>query len=153
MGRYIAGVISAMLLMLAGIFVWQGVAQQEAPPPPAPPPPEAQRPDPMTAGDPGRIGPPPPEASELTREQRRFYRYDRNRDTMITRTEMMASRTNAFRDLDSNGDNYLTFEEWAVRTGERFDGADADGSGALTPAEFATTRQRRSPSSRTRCNC
>ncbi|MEO1170181.1 MAG: EF-hand domain-containing protein [Pseudomonadota bacterium] len=153
MGRYIAGAVSAMLLIAAGLFIWETVAQQDEAPPPAPPPPALEEVDPMTAPEPVGMGPPPPEATELTREQRRFGRYDRNRDGAITRTEMMSTRTNSFRNLDTNGDNYLTFEEWAVRTSERFTGADADGSGALTPEEFATTRQRRSSSSRSRCNC
>ncbi|QLC24202.1 EF-hand domain-containing protein [Parasphingopyxis algicola] len=153
MGRYFAGAVSAMLLIGAGLFVWESIAQQDEPPPPVAPPPEIELPDPMTAAEPQGTGPPPPEATELTREQRRFGRYDRDRDGTITRTEMMSSRTNAFRQLDTNGDNYLTFEEWAVRTSERFASADADGSGALTPQEFATTRQRRSGASRSRCNC
>lgn len=151
MGRFIAGIVSAMSLMGAGIFVWQGFASEELPPPPMPDPPE-QLADPADAVEPPGTGPEPPEATELTREQRRFFRYDRDRDNLITRTEMMSSRTSAFRNLDTNGDNYLTFEEWAVRTSERFAGADADRSGDLTPAEFATTRQRRSPR-RSNCNC
>ncbi len=155
MGRYLAGVASSMLLLIAGLFVWQACAQtaNEADPLPAAPPAiEEPEIDPMEAAAPPGIGPPPPEATELTREERRFFRYDKDRDNKITRREMMASRSNAFKRLDVNGDNYLTFEEWAVRTSERFAGADGDGSGALTPAEFATTRPRRSPS-RSRCNC
>lgn len=153
MGRYLAGGISAILLLIAGLFFWETVAGQEEPLPPAVPLPEVEPEDPMTAEDPEEIGPPPPQATELTREQRRFGRYDRDRDGAITRIEIMSSRTNAFRQLDTNGDNYLTFEEWAVRTSERFAGADADGSGALTPAEFATTRPQRSASAAARCNC
>jgi len=152
MGRYIAGAVSAMLLIAAGLFVWESVAQQDESLP-TPSPPAVRMPDPMDAPEPSSIGPPPPEATELTREQRRFGRYDRDRDGAITRVEMMSSRTNAFWQLDTNGDNYLTFEEWAVRTSERFTSADADGSGALTPDEFATTRQRRSSSGRSRCSC
>lgn len=153
MGRYFAGALSTMLLIAAGLFIWEIVARQDEAPPPAPPPPETERLDTIAAGEPEGTGPPPPEATELTREQRRFGRYDRDRDGRITRIEMMSSRTNSFRQLDTNGDNYLTFEEWAVRTSERFAGADTDGSGALTPEEFATTRQRRSPANRSRCNC
>ncbi|QLC21524.1 hypothetical protein HFP51_04630 [Parasphingopyxis sp. CP4] len=153
MGRFLAGIMSALLLMGAGLFVWETLAQQDEPPPPAPPPPEIEPIDPIDAPPPVTIGPPPPEATELTREQRRFGRYDRDRDGAITRAEMMSSRTDGFRALDTNGDNYLTFEEWAVRTSDRFSAADADQSGALTPAEFATTRQSRSSSTRQRCNC
>lgn len=88
----------------------------------------------------------PPEASELTREQRRFFRYDRNRDLIITRNEMLSTRSDGFRKLDVDGNNLLTFEEWAVTTANRFDEADEDGDGKLTPREFATTA--RQPSSR-----
>lgn len=151
MGRYLAGVASALLLVAAGFFVWQGWAQEEELPPPPDPVAEAPA-DPMTAGAPGRTGPAPPEATELTREQRRFARYDRNRDNIITRTEMMSTRTTSFRNLDKDSDNFLTFEEWAVRTADRFASADRDGSGTLTPAEFATTQPRRT-SRPSRCNC
>ena len=48
-------------------------------------------------------GPAPPEATELTREQRRFFRYDRNRDLKITRNEMLSTRSDAFRKLDKDG--------------------------------------------------
>ena len=96
-------------------------------------------------------GPAPPEASELTREQRRFFRYDRNRDLKITRNEMLSSRTDAFRKLDKDGNNLLTFEEWAVTTAERFDGMDANRDRELTQAEFATSAPR--PRASPRCRC
>ena len=97
------------------------------------------------------VGPAPPEASELTKEQRRFFRYDRNRDWRITRTEMLSSRTDAFRKLDKDGNNLLDFEEWAVATVTKFEGADADGDNRLTPAEFATTAPK--PRRKSRCAC
>jgi Ca2+-binding EF-hand superfamily protein len=99
----------------------------------------------------GMTGPAPPEASELSREQKRFFRYDRNRDLRITRNEMLASRTKAFRKLDTDGNNLLTFEEWAVTTAEKFDGADANKDRELTQAEFATTAPKKR--SRPRCRC
>ena len=99
------------------------------------------------------LGPAPPEASELTREERRFFRYDRNRDRKITRTEMLSTRTDAFRRLDVDGNNLLTFEEWAVRTSERFEEMDADDNFELTPAEFATSAPTRRTSSRPQCRC
>ena len=64
-------------------------------------------------------GPAPPEASELTREQQRFFRYDRDRDWRISRNEMLSTRSDAFRKLDVDGNNLLTFEEWAVATVEK----------------------------------
>src|SRR3546814_1864328 len=74
--------------------------------------------------------PPPaaPEASEQKREERRFNRYDKDRDEAITREEYLASRRKAFAKLDVNGDGRLSFEEWAIRTTDKFAKADADGS-------------------------
>jgi Ca2+-binding EF-hand superfamily protein len=101
----------------------------------------------------GLRGAAPPEATELTREQRRFFRYDRNRDLKISRNEMLSSRTSAFRNLDTDGNNLITFEEFAVTTANRFDGADRNGDGELSAAEFATTAPAPRPSASPRCNC
>ena len=138
-GFVLGGFITLALLAL-GLFWWQGRAEVEqgAPPPLAAEPPV----DPASlpgADIAGLEGPAPPEASELTREQRRFFRYDRNRDLRISRNEMLSTRTDAFRKLDRDGNNLLTFEEWAVATVERFEGADADKDNQLTQREFART--------------
>ena len=143
------------MLSTIGLFWWQGRAQVEEN---APPPPEAAEPTPeptdLPLTDPGEMeGPTPPEASELTREQRRFFRYDRNRDLRITRNEMLSTRSDAFRKLDVDGNNLLTFEEWAVTTANRFDGADANGDLELTQAEFRTTSRPSSSSTSRRNNC
>ena len=113
-----------MLLVALGLFWMQGRAQVEE----GAPPPEfgniggvAVDPDALPASDAADMtGPEPPEASELTREQRRFFRYDRNRDRKITRNEMLSTRTDGFRKLDMDGNNLLTFEEWAVTTAIAF---------------------------------
>ncbi|MFN4038634.1 MAG: EF-hand domain-containing protein [Erythrobacter sp.] len=140
MQRTILGAVLALLLASAGLFWWQGRAEVEAnaPPPPAlaPAPPD----DALPLADPGDMtGPTPPEVSKRTREQLRFDRYDRNRDNIISRNELLAVRTDAFRKLDKDGNNLLTFEEWAVATVDKFEGADTDKDGKLTRAEFATT--------------
>lgn len=129
-----------MALAGVGLFWWQGRATVEegAPPPPVLAP--APDPDALPIADPGAMrGPAPPEVSELTREEQRFFRYDRNRDRLITRNEMLSTRSDGFRALDADGNNLLTFEEWAVTTVKRFEGADTDGDGRLTPHEFAAT--------------
>lgn len=87
-------------------------------------------------------GPAPPQATELTREEQRFLRYDRNRDRRITRNEMLSTRSDAFRKLDKNGNNLLDFEEWAVTTVNRFDGADLNRDRELDMAEFVRTAPR-----------
>ena len=148
MGRFLAGSISALLLVSAGLVWWQGQdAGNQAPLHAAPLPPQ-RGPELPDAGDPDAVGKPPPmppEADARTREERRFDRYDRNRDGIITRNEMMASRTSAFRKLDKDHNNLLSFEEWAVTTSDRFARADADKDGKLTRAEFATTAPKRKP--------
>lgn len=137
----VVGVVAGLCLAGVGMFWWQGRAAVEANAPP-PPVAEAPAPDPETLplADPGALeGPAPPEVSDLSREELRFFRYDRNRDRLITRDEMLSTRTDGFRALDVDGNNLLTFEEWAVTTVNRFEGADADGNGRLTQREFATT--------------
>jgi len=140
MGRFLAGGIAAMLLVAAGLFWWQGRASREADLPVAPR--DAMADLSVPDGDGNAFGPPPPmpaSATPQSREQRRFDRYDRNRDEIISRVEMMGSRAKAFRDLDKDGNNLLTFEEWAVATSDRFGVADANRDAKLTRAEFATT--------------
>ncbi|RIV91862.1 EF-hand domain-containing protein [Aurantiacibacter xanthus] len=155
MNRLILGAVSALLMVGVGLFWIQGRAEVEraAPPPdPAALAQESTDPEALPLADvAGLLGPEPPEASELTREQRRFFRYDRNRDMKITRNEMLSSRTDAFRKLDIDGNNLLDFEEWAITTAERFDEMDADGNRELTATEFATSAPR--PAPKPRCSC
>lgn len=155
MKRYVAGAGSMMLLMTAGLFFWIGANGQEVVIPEAPPPPEVVEPEGLPEADEtapalGPSPPTPPKAYKASREERRFNRYDRNRDEIITRLELMSSRTKAFKALDKDGNNLLTFEEWAVATSGRFVSADADVNGQLTRAEFRTTRPKRKAS---RCKC
>ena len=153
MRQAILGVFIGLILAGVGVFWWQARAQvEEGAPPPQPEPTEAAAEPVIPVSDPADLtGPAPPEASELTREQRRFFRHDRNRDLRITRTEMLSSRTDAFRKLDIDGNHLLTFEEWAVSTAKRFDGADADGNRELTAQEFATTAPKRRKKPACRC--
>ena len=155
MKTFVLGSLLTMLLMGVGLFWWQGRAEvEDAAPPPDPMAfaPEPYDPDKLPITDPGEMeGPAPPEASELTKEQSRFFRYDRNRDWRITRSEMLSTRSDAFRKLDKDGNNLLTFEEWAVATVDKFEGADANGDRELSPAEFATTKPK--PAKTRRCAC
>jgi len=159
MGRVLAGSIATLLMLSAGLFWWQGQVDRAARPLVAQGGAHAQAPAPEIPpeGDPDARGAPPPEvpgADPRTREQKRFDRYDRNRDGIITRAEMMASRAAAFRRLDKDGNNLLSFEEWAVATSDRFAGADADHDRRLTPQEFAATAPSpRAPSRQQACAC
>ena len=154
MRQAVLGVIAGLALAGVGVFWWQGRAAVEnsAPPPPSG---MASKADPMSLpqADPGAAkGPAPPEVSELTKEEQRFFRYDRNRDRLITRAEVLSPRSDAFRALDADGNNLLTFEEWAVTTVDRFEGADKDRDGRLTPREFAATAPKPAPK-KPACKC
>ena len=118
MQRVLIGGVAALLMVLAGLLLWQTAANQELVIP----------------------APAPPEAPKASREEVRFNHYDRNRDELVSRLEMMGSRTKAFKALDTDGNNLLTFEEWAAATGQRFAGADRNKDQLLTRKEFAQTR-------------
>ncbi len=153
MNRLVLGGVLALVLVALGLFWWQGRAEVEqgAPPPMAQP--EKPDPDSLPTADPGDLkGPAPPEATELTREEQRFFRYDRNRDRIISRNEMLSTRSDAFRKLDKDGNNLLDFEEWAVTTVDRFEGADANRDNKLDMAEFRTTAPKRAKK-KPACRC
>ncbi|HEX7782092.1 MAG TPA: hypothetical protein VF509_04740 [Sphingobium sp.] len=153
MSRVLAGGMAGLLMVAAGLFWWQGraaIEQEAAPPVAAYRAPEETIPE----GDPNAVGEAPPMPASATpesREERRFFRYDRDRDGVITRNEMMASRVRAFRQLDTDHNNLLSFEEWAVATGERFTAADMDKNGKVTPAEFSSTAPKPKPAPKCRC--
>lgn len=154
MKQVMLGMLGGLLLASIGIYWWQASAQveQTAPPPPEPEATAAPEDD-LPKVDPGQLrGPAPPETTELTREEKRFFRFDRNRDRIITRNEMLSTRSGAFRKLDVDGNNLLTFEEWAVTTAQRFDAADRNRNAELTPAEFATTAPKPKPK-KPGCRC
>lgn len=154
MNRILAGGAAALLLVAGGLFWWQGQATSEPAlaaltAPPLPPAIDA-----LPEGDPNAIGEAPPtpsQASPQSREQKRFARYDRNRDGVITRVEMMGSRVKAFKALDRDNDNLLSFEEWAVTTSDRFGTADVNADGKLTPTEFAMTAPKRTAAPKCKC--
>ncbi|MFK4004325.1 hypothetical protein [Qipengyuania sp. NPDC077563] len=153
MKSLVLGALLTLLLLAIGLFWWEGRAEvEEAAPPPQDDIVKKVDPDELPIADPlNAIGPAPPEATELSKEQRRFFRYDRNRDWRITRSEMLSTRSDGFRKLDKDGNNLLTFEEWAVATVDKFEGADADGNRELSPAEFATTKPK--PTKKRSCAC
>ena len=158
MSRILIAVASA-LLILGGITVWLiGRAESETPAIEAAADEWAAdaEADPLalpvgTTPQGGSRLPTVPGATTQTKEQRRFARYDRDRDGIIGRDEMLSSRVKAFRTLDRNGDRFLSFEEWSIATAKRFDGADKDRSKTLSAAEFAATAPK--PAAKARCRC
>ena len=141
MGRFLAGVASALLLVAAGFFWWQSRAGQEKVAIPGAP---AALSGVISAAD-------PPQAEEKTREQKRFDRYDKDRNESITREEYLGSRRKAFARLDADHDGRLSFDEWAAKTTTKFATADADRSGILNRAEFLTTKVERKTPGRADC--
>lgn len=148
MWRYLAGGVSALLLVTAGFLFFRSGAKPGVPvfgPPPAPKPAASATARPL----PGAA----PSASDRSREQKRFDRYDKNRDAIITRDEYLTSRHKAFAKLDTNHDGTLSFDEWAIRTTAKFAKADADHSGTLNAAEFLTTRVVHKAKPKPACSC
>lgn len=149
--RFLLGGLAMLVMLTIGLFWLQGRAAVEAGAPPASPKVTAS-PTTLPAADVGDIvGPALPKATEQTREQRRFGRYDRDRDGRISRNEMLSTRADGFRKLDKDGNNLLTFEEWAVATVDKFGSADADRDGFLTAQEFRTTAP--PPKPKAKCSC
>ncbi len=143
MVRRLAVGAAAVLLAIAGFFLWKSMTIAAEPLPTAPPKtPYLVAPSAL---------PDAPAASERTREEKRFDRYDKDRDARITREEYLASRRKAWAKLDTNGDGRLGFEEWSAKTADKFASADADRSGMLDRAEFVATRGKRSAAKRCAC--
>ena len=142
--RFVAGVASALLLVAASFFIWKSQAESDDPVPPAP---QAV----ASGSGPAEVAQ-PPEATEKSKEEKRFARADKDEDGRITLEELFQPRRKAFARLDVNGDGRLAFEEWAVSTSDKFGKADRDRSGWLGPAEYATTRPKAKARPK-RCAC
>lgn len=145
MWRFAAGVMATLLLIGAG-FLWMSPSAAPLTPRRIVPPAAAQG-----TGTPAPLPDAAPSAPARTREQKRFDRYDKDRDAIVTRDEYLVSRRKAFAKLDKDGDGRLGFDEWAVRTTDKFAKADADRSGTLNAAEFATTAVKRASPLRRPC--
>jgi len=148
MWRYLVGGAAGALAIVAGMML-----QATRPAPPSPLPLASAAPAaPQSAQETASADDPAvPEALPRTREQKRFDRYDKDRNGLVTREEYLQSRRKAFAKLDRDGNGMLSFDEWAIKTETKFATADKDKSGAMSPAEFATTAVKRK--ARPRPNC
>ena len=145
MWRYLAGAGAGALLVAAGMML-QAMRPASVAPLAAMPAAATASAEPQTANDPVV-----PEATAKTREEKRFNRYDKDRNGAITRDESLQARKKAYAKLDINRDGLLSFDEWAVKAETKFAVADADKSGAMNAVEFATTAVKRKP--RPKANC
>lgn len=143
MWRFLAGGASALVLLTAGFFLVRIMASTEAMVPPptteevAKSEKGAEMATPMTFAD--RIAP-APKASEKTKEEKRFNRFDKDKNGGVSREEYLQSRRKAYAKLDLNGDGKLSFDEYASKTVVKFAKADSDSTGVLNRTEFSTTR-------------
>jgi hypothetical protein len=145
MWRYCAGGAAVAAMAGAGLLLMRGNAAPQPLLPAAPL--QAQAQPTVPVADDALV----PEATPATREQKRFNRYDKDRDGQVTRDEYLAARRRAFAKLDTNGDGRLSFDEWAIKATTKFAGADRDHSGAMNAAEFATTAVKRKAPARAKC--
>lgn len=148
MWRYLVGAGGALALAGAGVMLFSGHASQPAALLAAAP---AAATDGAGGGEqalPDEV----PAATARTREERRFGRYDKDRNGQITRDEYLAARRKAYAKLDKDGNGQLSFEEWGAKAIAKFATADHDRSGTMTAAEFVTTRPVRR-AARARVNC
>jgi hypothetical protein len=142
--RFLAGALASFLMLSGAFLIWQSRAEEPERLPP--PPPSSNAPAILS-----RAPPKAPEASEKSREEKRFDRADRDNNGTIVLDELLLPRRKPFAELDVNHDGRLAFEEWAHSTIEKFKGADSDRNAKLTRAEYATTAP--PPPKKKRCSC
>lgn len=144
MWRYVVGGVAALLMVAAAAMIFKTRAQADTPQSALPAQPA------QSAGS-NPLPDAAPEASERTREQKRFDRYDKDRDGSVTRDEYLMQRRKVYAKLDANHDGQLSFDEWAVKATTKFATADRDKSGAMNAGEFATTAVKRKAAVRAKC--
>jgi hypothetical protein len=145
--RFFAGVAVCFLLMTGAFLLWQSRAEHAAGLPAAPG---------SRSGGLSLFGSDDtlqaPEASEKTREQKRFSRYDKNKDSKVEIDEYLAARRKNFDKLDLDHNGALSFQEYAAKAIEKFNAAGGR-KGWLSEVEFATTAPPRSKKRKNSCSC
>jgi hypothetical protein len=141
--RFFAGVAACFLLMTGAFLIWQSRAESGPSLPDAPP----ARPAALFGSNEALQA---PEASAETREEKRFSRYDKNKDGKVQADEYLAARRRNFDKLDADRTGALSFQEYAVKGIEKFNAAGGR-KGWLSPAEFVATAP--PPPKRKACSC
>ena len=129
--RFLAGAAASFLLLTGAFLIWQSRAASGPGLPSAPP---ARAAALFGASQPLEA----PEASAKTREEKRFARYDEDKDGKVETMEYLAARRRNFDKLDVDHNGALSFAEYAVKGIEKFNSAGGR-KGFLTPAEFVVT--------------
>src|SRR6476620_399797 len=129
--RFLAGAAACFLLMTGAFLIWQSRA---ATGPGLPAAPAASAATLFGDSEPLQA----PEASAKTREEKRFARYDKDKNGKVETMEYLAARRRNFDKLDLDHNGALSFQEYAVKGIEKFNAAGGR-KGFLTPAEFVAT--------------
>ena len=131
--RFLAGAAAAFLLLTGAFLIWQSHAEQR-PVLPAAPAPRAYSASILSGAQPLEA----PEATPQSREQKRFSRYDKNKDGKVEADEYLAARRRNFDKLDLDHNGVLSFQEYAAKGIQKFVAAGGS-KGWLSPAEFVKT--------------
>lgn len=143
--RFLAGAAAAFLLLTGAFLMWQSHAEQRTGLPAAP------APRAFAASLQGPIEPlEAPEATPRSREEKRFARYDKDKDGKVEAAEYLAARRKNFDKLDLDHNGALSFNEYAAKGIEKFVSAGGR-KGWLSPAEFVKTAP--PPPKHKSCSC
>ena len=143
--RFLAGAAACFLLMTGAFLIWQSHAAEG---PRLPAAPTARATSGFSFGGNGLLH--APEASPTSREEKRFGRYDKNKDGKVQADEYLAARQRNFAKLDGDHNGALSFAEYAVKGIEKFNAAGGR-KGWLSPAEFVATAP--PPPKHKTCSC
>jgi hypothetical protein len=146
--RFFAGVAVCFLLMTGAFLLWQSRAEHAVGLPGSAPGARSGGLSLFGSDEPLKA----PEASEKTREQKRFSRYDKNKDGKVEADEYLAARRRNFDKLDLDHNGALSFQEYAAKGIDKFNTAGGR-KGWLTEAEFATTAPPRNAKRKGPCSC